>query len=219
MRLQRFMGLVMTSLSIAIFAIAGYTQPSKLDANTQSSQPIAQTEQPAPTTQPQERPADVPYVPTPNEVVIEMLKLANVTGDDILYDLGSGDGRIPITAAQKFGTRGIGVEINPKLVEESRANAEKAGVADRVKFLQQDLFKTDLSDATVVTLFLMSHVNLKLRPKLIGELKPGTRIVSHTFHLGEWKPERVVQVQELNSTRAATLYYWVVPKSIPPNLQ
>ena len=117
-----------------------------------------------------------------------------MTKDDVIYDLGSGDGRIVITAAQKFGTRGVGVDINPERVQEANANAQKAGVTDLVEFRQQDLFTTDLSEATVVTLYLLPDINLKLRPQLLQQLKPGTRIVSHDFNMGEWKPERVVQV-------------------------
>lgn len=154
----------------------------------------------------------MPYVPTPDAVVEEMLKLAKVTGDDVLYDLGSGDGRIVITAAQKFGTKGVGININPRLVQQSRENAQKVGVADRVKFLQQNLFEADLSEATVVTLYLLTDVNLKLRPKLLKQLKPGTRIVSHNFDIGEWKPERVVQVQ--TPANQHFLFSWVVPETV-----
>lgn len=162
--------------------------------------------------------ADVPYVPTANEVVEEMLKIAKVSQNDIVYDLGSGDGRIPIAAVKKYNAqRATGVEINPDLVKESRENAEKAGVSDKVNFLQQDLFKTDLSDATVVTLYLLPDINLKLRPKLLQELKPGTRIVSHAFDMGEWKPDRVEQVKDKNG-RSYTLYQWTVPQEVPKNL-
>lgn len=158
----------------------------------------------------------VPFVPTPEVVVEQMLELANVSGEDVLYDLGSGDGRIPITAAKKYGTRSTGVEIDPALVERSRENAESANVSDNVEFLQQDLFATDLREATVVTLYLLPDVNLKLRSKLLEELEPGTRIVSHDFNMGEWQPERVVQVQ--GPTGQHILYYWVVPEEIPNNI-
>lgn len=154
-----------------------------------------------------QREPDVPYVPTPHEVVAEMLKLANVTKNDVVYDLGSGDGRIVITAAQKFGARGVGVDINPTLVKQARDNAEKAGVSDRVKFLEQDLFETDIREATVVTLYLFPEVNIKLRPKLLKELKPGTRVVSHAFDMNEWEPDKTV---EINCSR---IYYWVIPKN------
>ena len=217
MRLQSIIGII-TTLSLAIGLTGCTTQDSQSNSSTPENSAIAQTPQAAPTPQPQEKKPDVPYVPTPNEVVEAMLKLANVNSNDVLYDLGSGDGRIPITAAQKFGTRATGVEIDPYLVDKSRANAQQAGVADRVKFLQQDLFKTDLSDATVVTLYLLPHINLKLRPTLL-RLKPGTRIVSHAFNMGDWKPDREIQVQAPGSTRPYTLYYWVVPRSIPRELR
>lgn len=158
--------------------------------------------------QPQQRPSDVPYVPTPNAVVQAMLKLSNVSNKDLVYDLGSGDGRIPIASAQ-IGAKAIGVEINPKLVQQCQENAKKAGVSDRVKCLQQDLFQTDLSKATVVTLYLLPEINQKLYPKLIKELKPGTKIISHAFDMGDkWKPDRVVYVQ--GPKHQHILYYWVV---------
>jgi precorrin-6B methylase 2 len=157
----------------------------------------------------QERRPEVPFVPTPDEVVAEMLRLANVDKNDVVYDLGCGDGRIVITAAQKLGARGVGVDIDPERIKESNENARKAGVTDRVKFLQQDLFEIDLSEATVVTLYLLPDVNLRLRPKLLRELKPGTRIVSHAFDMGDWKPEKVVTVS--SDDRERTIYYWVVP--------
>ena len=158
----------------------------------------------------QERKPDVHYVPTPEEVVAEMLKLANVGKDDVIYDLGCGDGRIVITAAQKYGARGVGIDIDPERIKESNENARKAGVTDRVKFLQQDLFTTDFREATVVTLYLLPALNLKLRPKLLSELKPGTRIVSHAFDMGDWKPEKVVNVPS-DVDQERTVYFWVVP--------
>lgn len=152
---------------------------------------------------------DVPYVPTPNEVVEEMLKVANVGKNDVIYDLGCGDGRIVITAAQKYGARGVGVDINADRIKESNENARKAGVTDRVKFLQQDLFETDLKEATVVTLYLLPDMNRRLRPKLFRELKPGTRVVSHAFDMGEWNPEKVLKVTT-DKDRERTIYYWVI---------
>jgi ribosomal protein L11 methylase PrmA len=151
-------------------------------------------------------------VPTPPEVVDAMLKVANVSKDDVLYDLGSGDGRIPIAAAKQFGTQGFGVDIDPERVEEANANAKQAGVSDRVRFMQQDLFQTDLSNATVITLYLLPRINIKLRPRLL-QLKPGTRIVSHSFDMGRWKPDQTLKV------KGRTIYYWVVPEKIPENLQ
>ena len=154
---------------------------------------------------------DVPYVPTPQAVVDKMLELAAVTKDDVVYDLGSGDGRIVITAAKKYGVRGVGIDIDPERIKEANANAVLAGVSDRVKFLQQDLFKTDLKEATVVTLYLLPQVNLRLRPKLWNELKPGTRVVSHAFDMGDWTPQQKVEVE------GKTIYYWVVPKNAATN--
>jgi protein-L-isoaspartate O-methyltransferase len=212
MQLQRLTSLLITSVSVGSLLLAACTRQRNFD----DVQTTSQTQQPASSLQAQQRRADVPYVPTPDNVVARMLELANVTSDDVLYDLGSGDGRIVITAAQKHGARGTGIDINPDLIRRSRANAQAAGVADRVEFVQQNLFQTDLSEATVVTLYLLPDVNLKLRPKLLRELKPGTRIVSHSFDMGEWKPDRVEQVQ--NSFRQHTIYYWVVPEKIPENL-
>jgi len=151
------------------------------------------------------RELDVPYVPTRDTVVAGMLELAGVKKGDIVYDLGCGDGRIVITAAQKFGTRGTGIDIDPDRIREAKENARKAGVADRVKFLEQDLFVSKFSDATVVTLYLLPSLNLKLRPRLLQELKPGTRIVSHSFDMGDWKPDKSIEVD------GEQLFYWVVP--------
>jgi SAM-dependent methyltransferase len=147
---------------------------------------------------------DVAFVPTPQEVVDAMLEVASVGAKDVLYDLGSGDGRIPITAARRFGTRGLGVDIDPKRVGEANANAQAAGVTAKVRFVQADLFEMDLSEATVVTLYLLPELNLKLRPTLL-KLKPGTRIVSHDFTMGDWKPEQTI----VKGSR--TVYFWTVP--------
>jgi predicted O-methyltransferase YrrM len=173
-----------------------------------------------------EKKPDVPYMPTHEKVVGEMLKVAKVGKDDILYDLGSGDGRIVITAAKHFGTRGVGVEINSALVREARENAVKAGVADKVKFIQQDLFKTDIREATVVTLYLWPEINLRLRPKLLNDLRPGTRVVSHNHDMGDWKPLKTLRVRvpheyvisktlNMRVPRQHTIYYWVVPRTSP----
>jgi hypothetical protein len=151
---------------------------------------------------------DVPYVPTHEKVVAEMLKVANVKKADVLYDLGSGDGRIVITAAKKFGTRGTGIELVPSLVREARENAEKAGVSQLTKFVEGDIFEADISDATVVTLYLLPAVNMKLRPKLL-ELRPGTRIVSHNYDMEDWKPEKTIKLNLSDGEH--TVYYWVVP--------
>ena len=147
---------------------------------------------------------DVPYVPTPPEVVDTMLKLGEVHSGDVLYDLGCGDGRIVITAAEKFGARGTGIDINPERIKEAEENARKAGVTDRVHFIEKNLFEADFHDATVVTLYLLPDVNLRLRPRLLQQLKVGTRIVSHQFDMGEWKPDKQVEVGW------RTVYLWTV---------
>ena len=138
---------------------------------------------------------DVIYVPTPQPVVEAMLRLAEVKSTDVVYDLGSGDGRIVITAAKKYGARGVGIEVDQALVEKARENAAAAGVSSRVRFIAQDLFKADIRPATVVTLYLLQSLNERLRPKLVRELKPGTRIVSHVFNMGpEWPPDQTVTI-------------------------
>jgi SAM-dependent methyltransferase len=169
----------------------------------------------------QERAPDVNYVPTPEEVVIEMLKMAKVTSNDIVYDLGCGDGRIVITAAKVFGARGVGVDIDPVRIKESNENARRAGVTDRVKFIEQDFFKTDISKATVVTLYLYPELNLRLRPKLFRELRPGTRIVSHEFDMDDWKPDNMGTVHNVKlyykpnpTTKDTNYYYWVIPADV-----
>ncbi len=215
MQLGRTIGLLIASVSVTSFpalAIAGCTSQAETRTQTPQVETTAQT--PQPSVQTPQREPDVIYVPTPQAVVDEMLALAKVTKDDVIYDLGSGDGRIPITAAQKFGTRGVGIDINPERIQQANANAQQAGVTDLVEFRQQDLFKTDFSEATVVTLYLLPSLNVKLRPELFRQLKPGTRIVSHDFDMGDWKPEQVVQTQE-----GSTIYYWVVPEEIPANLR
>jgi ribosomal protein L11 methylase PrmA len=151
------------------------------------------------------RSPDVIFVPTPQEVVDAMLKLAKVTKNDVVYDLGSGDGRIPITAAKTYGARGVGIDIDPQRIKEATENLKNAGVGDRVKFLNQDLFTTDISEATVVTLYLLPSLNLKLMPKLNKELKPGTRIVSHAFDMGDAKPQETLNVN------GRTVYFWTTP--------
>lgn len=149
---------------------------------------------------------DVPYVPTRPAVVNAMLKLANVSSKDVVYDLGCGDGRIVITAAKQFGATGKGIDINPERIAEAKANAQKEKVTNKVKFEVANLFKTDFSPASVVTLYLLPAINLKLRPQLLKQLKPGTRIVSHAFDMGDWKPEKTMEVD------GATIYLWTVPK-------
>ena len=169
--------------------------------------PLAATRMsPAAQTQAPSRQPDVIFVPTPQEVVDAMLKLANVKAGDVVYDLGCGDGRIVITAAQRFGARGIGIDIDPQRIKEATANAQKAGVTDRVKFMQADLFETNISDANVVTLYLLPSLNLKLQPKLMRELKAGSRVVSHSFDMGDWKPD---QEQDVTGRH---IYLWTIRK-------
>jgi SAM-dependent methyltransferase len=208
--LKRYLILaICMSVYMAAFWIGGGAQPQSSavpTANQDSVTPAAPAQANAP-----ERVPDVVYVPTPPEVVAAMLKLANVTKDDVVYDLGSGDGRIVITAAKQYGARGVGIDINPVRIKEAQENAQKAGITDRVKFLQQDLFEADFREATVVTLYLLPRLNLKLRPKLLRELKPGTRIVSHDFDMGDWKPERTVQVG------SKTVYFWTIPANATSN--
>jgi SAM-dependent methyltransferase len=165
---------------------------------------------------------DVEFVPTPHEVVAEMLKTAQVTRGDFVYDLGCGDGRIVIAAAKEFGARGVGVDIDPKLIKVCEKNALKEGVADRVKFILGDLFELDLREATVVALYLTQELNVKLRPKLFRELKPGSRIVSHDFDMGDWKPDQtrlMLGVQfffpdDAPRVRDTKFYYWVIPADV-----
>ena len=154
---------------------------------------------------------DVPYLPTTEQAVHEMLKLAGVTSADVVYDLGCGDGRIVIAAAKDFGARGVGIDINPDRIREANENARKAGVEKLVRFEENDLFKADIHEATVVTLFLLNTVDLQLRPKLLADLKPGTRIVSNTFKMGDWVPERHVEVQTAEKWFSKDLYLWIVP--------
>jgi ubiquinone/menaquinone biosynthesis C-methylase UbiE len=151
------------------------------------------------------REPDVIYVPTPQNVVDAMLKLARVHSGDVIYDLGCGDGRIVVTAAKQFGVRGIGIDINPERIAEARENARSNGVTDRVTFRNEDLFEADIKEASVVTLYLLTSLNLKLRPKLWRDLKPGTRIVSHSFDMGDWKPEKQMEVD------GHTIYFWTIP--------
>ena len=151
------------------------------------------------------REPDVIFVPTPEDVVEQMLKLANVHKGDVVYDLGCGDGRAVVTAAKTFGVRAVDIDINPERIKESLENARKAGVMDRVTFRNEDLFEANIKEATVVTLYLLQSLNVKLRPKLWKELKPGTRVVSHDFDMGDWKPDKQIELDE------HTIYLWTIP--------
>jgi ribosomal protein L11 methylase PrmA len=154
---------------------------------------------------PSRRP-DVIYVPTPEDVVEAMLTVAKVTKNDIVYDLGTGDGRIPVTAAKKYGARGVGIDIDPQRIKDANENVQKSGVGDKVRIIQGDLFEANISEATVVTLYLLPSLNQKLMPKLMKDLKPGTRIVSHAFDMGDWKPEQEIDVN------GRKVYFWTIPK-------
>jgi tRNA G37 N-methylase Trm5 len=148
---------------------------------------------------------DVPYVPSPNDVVAGMLKLAGVNKGDFVIDLGCGDGRIVVAAVKQFGARGLGYDLDPERIKEAKENAAKNGVADRAEFVEKNLFDADIRRASVVTLYLLPGVNEKLKPRLVAELKPGTRVVSHSFDMGDWKPAKQVEVA------GRKLYLWIIP--------
>lgn len=168
---------------------------------------IAAAQQPQPG-----RKLDVPYVPTTVQAVQAMLRLAGVQKNDVVYDLGCGDGRIVIAAAKEFGARGVGIDLDPQRIAEARENARQAGVENQVGFQEGDLFQADIHEATVVTLFLLTSVNEKLRPKLLRDLKPGTRVVSNTFEMGDWKPEKIITVEDpADSYFSHKLLLWRVP--------
>jgi SAM-dependent methyltransferase len=195
----------LSSLLVAL-AIAGLVAPASAQSPAPAAPPAAPVNADDADVKPGTPGKDVIFLPTPPEVVSAMLDLAKVTDKDVVYDLGSGDGRTPIAAAKEHGARGVGVEFNPKLVALSRLNAENAGVADRVRFINADLFETDLSEASVVTLYLLGSLNQRLLPKLRKELKPGSRIVSHAFTMGdEWKPDAE------RTVNGKTIYLWIVP--------
>lgn len=180
-------------LALLLLALAACVQASP-DGASQTTAAVKPLRQPG-----------VRYEPSPQPVVNAMLEIADVQRGDMVYDLGSGDGRIPITAARVHGARGIGIDIDPRRIAEANANARSAGVADRVSFRNEDLFEADFRDATVVTLFLSRDFNLKLRPRLLRELKPGTRIVSYYHDMGDWEPERTVPTDKAN------IYLWTIP--------
>ena len=182
----RHIGPVVYPIIIGIFMLGG--SPSQLDS------------------QPRD-PDLAPYIPTPQEVVNRMLELAEVTTTDVVYDLGSGDGRIPITAAKRYGARGVGIDFDPQRIAESNANARLEGVTDRVEFILGDALQADVSEATVVTLYLLSSSNIKLRPILTRQLSAGTRIVSHAFDMGDWLADRIEIFKDYRGN-PRTLYLW-----------
>jgi SAM-dependent methyltransferase len=156
---------------------------------------------------------DVPFVPTPPEVVDEMLRLADLRAGDVLYDLGCGDGRIVIAAAKKYGIKAIGIDIDPVRISESTENAAQAGLTGKVRFIEQNLFEADFRDATVVTMYLLTSVNLRLRPKLLTDLKPGTRLVSHSFEMGDWRPDKTTVVTTSYDDQR-DVHFWIVPANV-----
>ena len=156
---------------------------------------------------------DVIYVPTPQEVVDAMLDVAKVGPNDVVYDLGCGDGRIVVTAAKRFGARGIGIDIDPQRIKEANENVASAGVGDKVEIREADLFETDLSQANVVTLYLLSSLNLKLRPKLWKELKVGSRVVSHAFNMGDWEPDETLDVN------GRTVHFWTITEDLKKKIE
>ena len=178
-----------------LLALALTVVVAGLAASTASAQTAAPTRRP-----------DVIFVPTPEAVVEAMLQVANVTKSDVVYDLGCGDGRIPVTAAKKYGARGFCFDIDPQRIAEAKENVAKNNVGNLVTVVHADLFETDLSGASVITLYLLPSLNVKLMPKLMKELKPGTRIVSHAFDMGDWKPEKELDVD------GRKVYYWTIPK-------
>jgi SAM-dependent methyltransferase len=186
--------------AIALFTIAAILAPERAFSQQAPAPSAPATPASAPSRTP-----DVIYVPTPPDVVDTMLKLAKIGKDDVVYDLGCGDGRIVIAAAKQYGARGVGIDIDPQRIKEAEANANAAGVSDRVSFRLGDLFEADLSPATAVTLYLLTSLNLKLRPKLLSELKPGTPVVSHQFDMGDWKPDETVEIE------GRRVYLWTVP--------
>jgi SAM-dependent methyltransferase len=154
---------------------------------------------------------DVPYVPTPQPVVDKMLELAAPKEGEKIYDLGCGDGRIVVTAAKKYGITGVGVDIDPERIKEANENAEKAGVTDKVKFIEKNLFEMDFAEADVLGMYLLTSVNAKLKPKILAEMKPGSRVVSHAFDMGDWKPDKTVRVKESGDR---VVYFWIVPARV-----
>jgi SAM-dependent methyltransferase len=185
----------------------------QLTTDDSSTGPLAVTQaaEATPQATPQKQP-DIHYVPTPDQLVEVMLDMAKVGKNDLVYDLGSGDGRLVITAAKKYGATGVGIDIDPQRIAESNENAKKSKVEDRVRFLEQDIFGSDFHDATVVTLYLLSELNVRLRPQLFAQLKPGTRVVSHAFMMGDWQPDEHKTIEANGQSYDA--YFWVVPANM-----
>jgi SAM-dependent methyltransferase len=197
----------MPTLSFRAFAVLALVASTSA-CSAPTAPPVGRSDAAPPaSTAPRVRSPDVIYVPTPRDVVDAMLMVANAGPGDVLYDLGSGDGRIPIAAVQRYNvSRAVGIEIDTDRIDEARANARIAEVDGRVQFRNEDLFKADFSDATIVTLYLLPTLNRKLLPRLLRELRPGTRIVSHDFKMGDWQPERTLRV------RGRSVHFWTVPE-------
>lgn len=155
---------------------------------------------------------DIAFIPTPDDAIEAILDLAQLTAADVLYDLGCGDGRLLIRAAQRAGCRGVGIDVDPLQLEAGQARAETAGVCDRITWQLGNLYESEFGDATVVVLYLLPHLNLRLRPRLLAQLRPGCRVISHQFDMGDWPPDQVVKLEP--STEESTLYLWIVPS--PP---
>ncbi|OCQ97732.1 hypothetical protein BCD64_06450 [Nostoc sp. MBR 210] len=221
--------LVTMSAGSLLFAACSQQPTSEVSTNAVTTNPTPNTvevQQSTPQLKPMERQPDAEYVPAPQGTIEHAMKEVKIGKDDIVYDLGSGDGRIPITAAKKFGARGIGIEIDPQLVKKSNENAKKAGVSDKVKFIQQDIFKSDFSDATVVFLYLGEKINIQLRSQLFKQLKPGTKVISLQHHMGDWvdyddvdyfvcNPEDTCSQED----RSSQIYFFTIPEKVPENLR
>ncbi|MEH2290143.1 SAM-dependent methyltransferase [Nostoc sp.] len=229
MPVKSLLKILLLATSAGSLLISGCSKQttSQLNTGAATTNPnTVQVQQSIPETKPLEREPDAEYVPTPQAIVDRMLEIAKVGKNDIVYDLGSGDGRIPITAAKKFGARSTGIDIDPKRIKEANENAKKSGVTDKVKFLQQDFFKSDFSDATVVILYLDDFVNIKLRPLLFKQLKPGTRVVSLRSHMGDWIDYAHVEQVKCNpedncnsEQQHSEIYMWRIPKNLPADLR
>ncbi|MBW4677265.1 MAG: class I SAM-dependent methyltransferase [Desmonostoc geniculatum HA4340-LM1] len=220
--------ILFVTMSAGSFLFASCSQQKTSELNTNPTTIIPNTvevQQSTTEIKPIERQPDAGYVPAPQGTIEHAMKEVKVGKDDIVYDLGSGDGRIPITAAKKFGARGVGIEIDPQLVRKSNENAKNAGVSDKVKFIQQDIFKSNFSDATVVFLYLGEDINIKLRPQLFKQLKPGTRVVSFQHHMGDWVDYDDVDYFQCNpedtcsqEDRCSQIYMWTIPANVPADL-
>jgi SAM-dependent methyltransferase len=195
---------VLVGALVALLGLAGYW----IYERTRPAEPQAVPEYDPATLAGQRPDLDVPFVSTEYDIVRAMLDLAGTNGEDLVIDLGSGDGRIPIIAARDKGARGLGVDLDPARIRESTANALRAGVGERVTFRQQDLFVTPLADATVLTLYLLPEINMQLRPRILGEMRPGARVVSNTFDMGDWRPDARRNVQNSN------IFLWIIPAKV-----